>query len=100
MARSSQNADQPIMIYAVCLAGSGLTATMVRDQTNFASGTSFLSFTLICPAGTHMSAGGYEGTGAYISRISSTDAGVWEVQVKGKIYTDGSLDHGVCLNLP
>ena len=100
MAHSNQSADQTISVYAVCLANSSLTGTLVRDQTNFAPGTGLLSFTLVCPAGNVMSVGGYEGTGAYISRINSTEAGIWEVQVQGKIYSDGSLDHAVCLNLP
>jgi hypothetical protein len=100
MAHNHQDADQSLTAYAVCLAGSGLAASIARDQTNFAPGTGLLSFTLICPLGSVVSAGGYEGTGAYISRINAADAGVWEVQVSGKIYDDGSLDHAVCLTLP
>jgi hypothetical protein len=100
MARSSQNPDQPISIYAVCLAGSSLTTSFIIDQVSFLPGSDYLSFTLVCPAGSLLATGGYEGTAAYISRISATDANLWEVQVQGKNFTDGSLDHAVCLHLP
>jgi hypothetical protein len=101
MARSSQNADEPISVYAVCLSKSSLTSTLARDaKVSYPQGTSSLSFTIACPAGAVMSSGGYEGTGGYLSRTSSTDASQWEIQVQGKYYFDGSLDHAVCLNLP
>jgi hypothetical protein len=96
----NQGADQTIRVYALCLSNSTLTSTLVRDQTNYLQGTDSVTVTLTCPSGAFMSAGGYEGTGAYISRVNPADAGQWEVQVQGKIYFDGSLDHAVCLNLP
>jgi hypothetical protein len=100
MARSSNNADQPVTVYAVCLSKSSLKSVLVRDQTNFVPGTDSLSFSLICPAGAVMVEGGYEGTGAYVNRVSAADAGVWEVTVEGKYFFDGSLDHAVCLRMP
>ena len=100
MARSSQNADQPITVYAVCLAGSGLTSTLARDEkVNYGPGGSSLSFSIACPTGSQMVSGGYEGTGVYVNRINPTDAGLWEVQVQGKDFFDGSLDHAVCLSI-
>jgi hypothetical protein len=99
-AHNLQDADQTITVYAVCLSGSGYTASLVRDAVAFAPGTGLLNFSMTCPAGSSMVSGGYEGTGAFISRISATDPAVWEVQVQDKIYDDGSLDHAVCLSLP
>ena len=96
-----QSADQSITVYAVCLANSNLTATLARDdQDTYVSGTDSVSVAITCPAGAVMSQGGYEGTGGFISRVDPTDVSRWEVQVQTKIYTDGSLDHAVCLNLP
>jgi hypothetical protein len=96
-----QSEDQPISVYALCLSQSSVTSTLVRDdKVAYVPGTTSTSVTLTCPAGAVMVAGGYEGTGATISRINPTDAGLWEVQVQGKTYFDGSLDHAVCLNLP
>ena len=101
MANSSQNADQPITVYAVCLAGSGLTSTLARDEkVNYGPGGNSLSFFTTCPTGSQMVSGGYEGTGVYVNRINPTDAGIWEVQVQAKDFFDGSLDHAVCLVLP
>ena len=101
MAHPDQNADEPITVYAVCLSGSSLTSTLIRDdKVTYGSGADALNFTMTCPSGAVMASGGYEGTGAYISRVNSTDTTIWEVQVQGKIYFDGSLDHAVCLNLP
>jgi len=100
MAHNLQSTDQPITVYAVCLSGTGLTTTLVRDAVTFASGTDLLSFSMACPTGSVMTSGGYEGTGAFISRINADNPTVWEVQVLGKIYSDGSLDHAVCLHLP
>ena len=99
-AHNHQDADQTITDYALCLANSGLTAALVRDAIAFAPGTGLLSFSMACPVGAVMASGGYEGTGAYTSRVSADDPSVWEVQVQGKIYDDGSLDHAVCLYLP
>ena len=100
-ARSQQSADEPISVYALCLSASNLTSTLARDEkVNYGPDTNSLNFTIACPVGAMMTVGGYEGTGAYVSRINSKDAGLWEVQVQGKNYFDGSLDHAVCLNLP
>ena len=100
-AQNLSQEDQPIRVYAVCLAGSGLRSITVRDnQVTYVPEANNLSFTLECPEGAVMSQGGYEGTGAYISRTSATDEGQWEVQVQEKVYFDGSLDHAVCLYLP
>ncbi len=99
MAHNLQSPDEPITVYAVCLANSSLKSVLVRDQTNY-SGADSMSFTLVCPTGAVMVEGGYEGTGAYINRVSATDAGVWEVTVTGKFFFDGSLDHAVCLRMP
>ena len=101
MARSRQNAGQPITVYAVCLANSGLTSKLARDEkVTYGPGNSSLSFSIACPTGSRMVSGGYEGTGVYTNRINPTDAGQWEVQVQGKNFFDGSLDHAVCLVLP
>ncbi len=93
-------ADQTIRVYAMCLSNSTLTSTLARDQTEYAQAADSVTVTLTCPDGALMSAGGYEGTGAYISRVSPADAGQWEVQVVGKYFFDGSLDHAVCLKMP
>ena len=100
MAHNLQSPDEPITVYAVCLSKSSLKSVLVRDQTNFVPGTDSSSFSLICPAGAVMVEGGYEGTGAYVNRVSAADAGVWEVTVEGKYFFDGSLDHAVCLRMP
>lgn len=101
MARSSQNADQPITVYAVCLAGSDLRSTLARDEkVDYGPGGDSLDFNITCPSGFRMVSGGYEGSFLYTNRLSPTDAGVWEIQVAGKDYFDGSLDHAVCLALP
>jgi len=101
MARSSQNADQPITVFAVCLAGSGLTSTLARDEkVNYGPKGNSLDFSIACPAGSQMVSGGYEGRGVYSNRLSPTDASVWEMQVQEKDFFDGSLDHAVCLTLP
>jgi hypothetical protein len=100
MAHHLQSPDEPITVYAVCLSKSDLKSVLVRDQTNFVPGKDSLSFTLVCPAGAVMVEGGYEGTGAYINRVNAADASVWEVQVEGKYFYDGSLDHAVCLRMP
>jgi hypothetical protein len=101
MAHNQQTADQAIQVYAVCLSGSGLTGALVRDESvSYKTETTSTSVTLSCPTGAVMAVGGYEGTGAFSSRVSDEGAGIWEVQVTGKIYLDGSLDHAVCLYLP
>ncbi len=100
MAHGLQNADEPITVYAVCLSGSSLTTTLVRDQTDYGPTNNSMSFSLVCPAGAVMVEGGYEGTGAYVSRVNPSDAGTWDIAVTGKEFFDGSLDHAVCLNIP
>ncbi len=101
MAQSLVGADQTIRVYAVCLSGSSLTSTLVRDErATYVQGTDSVSVTETCPSGAVMAGGGYEGQGVFVSRIDLTDAMKWEVQVQEKIYFDGSLDHAVCLNLP
>jgi hypothetical protein len=100
MARNNQSADQPVSVYVVCLLGSSLKRTLIRDQVTFGPDSNSLNFTLACPNGSFMIAGGYEGTGVYINRIDPTDISLWDVQVQGKYFFDGSLDHAVCLSLP
>ena len=101
MAHNSHTADQSIQVFAVCLAGSGLTGTLIRDESvSYGTETTSIRVSMTCPAGAVVAVGGYEGTGTFINQVSDDDAGVWEVQVTGKIYLDGSLDHAVCLNLP
>jgi hypothetical protein len=101
MARSSNNADQPVSVYAVCLSKSSLKSSLLRDdKVVYGSGNEALRFTFTCPSGSMPAAGGYEGTGVYISRINPTETGMWEIQVQGKNFFDGSLDHAVCLGLP
>ena len=101
MARSSKNADQPVTVYGVCLSKSTLKSSLLRDnKVVYGKGTEAQRFTFTCPNGSMMAAGGYEGTSVYISRISPTNASVWEVQAQKKTFYDGSLDHAVCLALP
>jgi hypothetical protein len=101
MARSSNNADQPLTVYAVCMSKSSLKSSLLRDdKVAYGSGNEALHFTFTCPSSSMMAAGGYEGTGVYISRINPAEAGLWEIQVQGKNYFDGSLDHAVCLGMP
>ena len=101
MAKSSQNVDQPITVYAVCLSQSKLQSSLLRDEkVAYGKGNDALRFTYTCQGNSMMVSGGYEGTGAYTSRINPKNASQWEVQVQGKFYYDGSLDHAVCLSLP
>ncbi len=100
MAYNRHTADQSIQVFAVCLAGSGLTGTLIRDESvSYITETTSTRVSMTCPLGAVMAVGGYEGTGTFINQVSGEDAGIWEVQVTGKLYLDGSLDHAVCLNL-
>ncbi|MBM3152883.1 MAG: hypothetical protein FJZ96_11910 [Chloroflexi bacterium] len=94
MAQKNGNEELVLSIYAVCLSGSGLTNKRIFPESSGGdAGDSLVN----CPPGTLLVAGGYDGTGTHINRISPSDASAWEVSSRDG---DETMSHVICLNLP